>query len=101
MGLKYITITMHIVDHEDFKNKIRMLGIPQNQIAKDLGISTSMLSRWMNGKSMIPGDMCAKLDAYIDDKSRDVLKFWESSIRERILTELGHEYLTQLEEGGK
>lgn len=82
MGLKYTTTVITTVDVEDFKNKIRRLGMSQNEIAKDLGISISMLSRWMNGITRIPESMYETLDKYIDEKSKEVMKFWESTIRE-------------------
>lgn len=85
MGLKYQTITIVTVDQEDFKNKIKRLGIPQNEIAKDLCISEAMLSRWINGISIIPENMYKTLDKYIDEKSKDIVEFWNKTVREEAI----------------
>ena len=45
MALMIKTITIRTIDNEDFKQQILHLGKNQRQIANELGISESMLSR--------------------------------------------------------
>ena len=56
MALKIKSITIRTIDNEDFKQQILHLGKSQKQIANELGISEPTLSRWINGKTIIPED---------------------------------------------
>ena len=80
MALKIKTITIRTVDNEDFKQQILHLGKSQKQIANELGISESMLSRWMNGKTIIPEDKIDLLSEYIDKNSKEIYEFWKEKI---------------------
>ena len=80
MALKIKTITIRTIDNEDFKQQILHLGKNQRQIANELGISESMLSRWMNGKTIIPEDKIDLLLEYIDKNSKEMYEFWKEKI---------------------
>ena len=77
MALKIKTITIRTIDNEDFKQQILHLGKSQKQIANELGISESMLSRWINGKATIPEDKIDLLSEYIDKNSKEIYDFWK------------------------
>ena len=80
MALKIKTITIRTIDNEDFKQQILHLGKNQRQIANELGISESMLSRWMNGKTIIPEDKIDLLSEYIDKNSKEMYEFWKEKM---------------------
>ena len=80
MALKIKTITVRTVDNEDFKQQILHLSKNQKQIANELGISECMLSRWMNGKTIIPEDKIDLLSEYIDKNSKEMYEFWKGRI---------------------
>ena len=80
MALKIKTITVRTVDNEDFKQQILHLNKNQRQIANELGISECMLSRWMNGKTIIPEDKIDLLSEYIDKNSKEMYEFWKERI---------------------
>lgn len=80
MALKIKTITIRTIDNEDFKQQILHLGKSQKQIADELGISEPMLSRWMNGKTVIPEDMIDLLSEYIDKNSKEMYEFWKEKM---------------------
>ena len=50
------------------------------EIANELGISESMLSRWMNGKTIIPEDKIELLSEYIDKNSKEMYEFWKEKM---------------------
>ena len=77
MALKIKTITIRTIDNEDFKQQILHLGKSQKQIANELGISEPTLSRWMNGKIIIPEDKIDLLSEYIDKNSKEMYEFWK------------------------
>ena len=81
MALKIKTITIRTIDNEDFKQQILHLGKNQRQISNELGISESMLSRWMNGKTIIPEDKIDLLSKYIDKNSKEMYEFWKEKIK--------------------
>ena len=39
-----------------------------------------MLSRWMNGKTIIPEDKIDLLSEYIDKNSKEMYEFWKEKI---------------------
>ena len=80
MTLKIKSITIRTIDNEDFKQQILHLGKSQKQIANELGISESMLSRWMNGKTIIPQDKIDLLSEYIDKNAKEIYEFWKEKI---------------------
>ena len=80
MALKIKTITIRTVDNEDFKQQILHLGKNQRKIANELGISESMLSRWINGKTIIPEDKIDLLSEYIDKNSKEMYEFWKEKM---------------------
>ena len=80
MALKIKTITIRTNDNEDFKQQILHLSKNQRQIANELGISESMLSRCMNGKNIIPQDKIDLLSEYIDKNSKEIYEFWKEKI---------------------
>lgn len=77
MALKIKSITIKTIDNEDFKQQILHLGKSQKQIANELGISEPMMSRWMNGKAIIPEDKIDLLSEYIDKNSKEIYEFWK------------------------
>ena len=80
LKIKSITITIRTIDNEDFKQQILHLGKSQKQIANELGISEPMLSRWMNGKTIIPEDKIDLLSEYIDKNSKEMYEFWKEKM---------------------
>ena len=80
MSLKIKSITIRTIDNEDFKQQILHLGKTQKQIANELGISEPTLSRWINGKAIIPEDMIDLLSEYIDKNSKEIYEFWKEKI---------------------
>lgn len=80
MALKIKTITIRTIDNEDFKQQILHLGKTQKQIANELGISEPALSRWINGKAIIPEDMIDLLSEYIDKNSKEMYEFWKEKM---------------------
>ena len=80
MTLKIKSITIRTIDNEDFKQQILHLCKSQKQIANELGISESMLSRWMNGKTIIPQDKIDLLSEYIDKNAKEIYEFWKEKI---------------------
>ena len=80
MPLKIKSITIRTIDNEDFKQQILHLGKSQKQIANELGISEPMLSRWMNGKTIIPEDKIDLLSEYIDKNSKEMYEFWKEKM---------------------
>ena len=80
MALKIKTITIRTIDNEDFKQQILHLGKNQRQIPNSLAISESMLSRWMNGKTIIPEDKIDLLSEYIDKNSKEMYEFWKEKM---------------------
>ena len=80
MALKIKTITIRTVDNEDFKQQILHLGKSQKQIANELGISEPTLSRWMNGKAIIPEYKIDLLSEYIDKNSKEIYEFWKEKM---------------------
>lgn len=80
MALKIKTITIRTIDNEDFKQQILHLGKSQKQIANELGISEPTLSRWINGKTIIPEDKIDLLLEYIDKNSKEIYEFWKEKM---------------------
>ena len=80
MALKIKSITIRTIDNEDFKQQILHLGKNQRQIPNSLAISESMLSRWMNGKTIIPEDKIDLLSEYIDKNSKEIYEFWKEKM---------------------
>lgn len=73
--MKYITKTIIVMDADSLKTDVQMLGIHQKDMAKALNVSTTKLSRWINGICDVPEAYFKPIEKYIDERKREVKNY--------------------------